>query len=66
MSVESAEELYVKNLEKAIKGYRLLAGVCTQCGDKRAYPGSIYCGTGCTARSEAHEPLAFKSIEKER
>ena len=60
-----AREEYVKTLEKVIKGYRLLAGVCTQCGGKHAYPGAIYCGAGCTARSEAHEPIRFKDIEKE-
>jgi hypothetical protein len=30
---------------------------CQQCGVKRpAYPGARFCGAGCTARHEAHEP----------
>jgi uncharacterized OB-fold protein len=61
---ESTSPGYIATLEKVIKGYRLLAGVCTQCGGKHAYPGAIYCGAGCTARSEAHGPLMFKDMEK--
>ncbi len=55
---------YIATLEKALRGYRLLAGVCTQCGDKHAYPGAVYCGAGCAARGEAHEPLGFRDMEK--
>lgn len=58
-----AREEYMENLEKALKAHRVLARRCAQCGGEPAYVGAIYCGAGCTARSEAHEPLAFKDME---
>lgn len=57
------DEEYLKNLEKVLKAYRVLAKKCAQCGGEPAYHGAIYCGAGCTARSEAHEPVGFKDME---
>jgi hypothetical protein len=57
------EKTYAQDLEKTLKAHRVLARKCAQCGGELAYPGAIYCGAGCTARSEAHEPLGFKDTE---
>jgi hypothetical protein len=55
---------YAARLERVLKGYRLLAQKCAQCGGALAYKGAIYCGAGCCARSEAHEPVGFEEIDE--
>jgi uncharacterized Zn finger protein (UPF0148 family) len=62
--VELRREHYIEHLEKLLKGYRVLAGHCAQCGKPPAYKGAIFCGAGCTARSEAHEPLGFEDLDE--
>jgi uncharacterized Zn finger protein (UPF0148 family) len=55
---------YIARLEILLKGYRHLAGRCCQCGGaETAYKGAVYCGAGCCARSEGHEPLGFEDLE---
>lgn len=54
---------YALVLESALKARRVLAGKCAQCGGELAYKGALYCGAGCTARSEAHEPVEFKDMK---
>lgn len=41
---------------------RYLRGVCPQCA-KKVQPGQLYCGAACSARAEAHEPLAPETDE---